>query len=172
VYTGADISRGNFWGGPGNIGIINGIILTSGSVDLGPGPNSSGGAGFDADQGGDPDLNAIAGISTYDAFTTILTAWAEVEPMQAYHIKLAVGDGLDHVFDSGVFPVPATDIITIVSDDGEDFSVALIGHDGRSYSNISANSQVTMDLSELPAGIYFLRITGSNGVATRKIYKK
>ena len=43
TYTGADISRGKFWGGPGNIGIRDGVLLTSGSVNIAPGPNNNGG---------------------------------------------------------------------------------------------------------------------------------
>lgn len=204
TYTGNNISRGKFWGGPGNIGISDGIILTSGNVTVAPGPNNAGGAGADSGQPGDPDLTAIAGVSTfdacvlefdfipqsntvsfkyvfgseeyheyvnqfndafgffisgpgidgpysnnsenialipltnipvtinnvncgnpyncstscencqffvnnnqpftqYDAFTTVLRAWANVTPCETYHIKLAIGDGIDHVYDSGVF---------------------------------------------------------------------
>jgi len=204
TYSGNNISRGEFWGGPGNIGIEDGILLTSGSVSVAPGPNNSGSAGSNSGQGGDSDLTAIAGVSTfdacilefdfipqsntvtfkyvfgseeyheyvnqyndafgffisgpgiegpysnnsanialipltnipvtinnvncgnpyncaenctncqyfvnntqqftqYDAFTKTLTAWANVTPCETYHIKLAIGDGIDHAYDSGVF---------------------------------------------------------------------
>ncbi len=39
----------------------------------------------------------------YDAFTTVLTASAQVIPCETYHIKLAVADVGDGIFDSGVF---------------------------------------------------------------------
>jgi hypothetical protein len=39
----------------------------------------------------------------YDAFTTVLTASATVTPNLTYHIKLAVADASDGVYDSGVF---------------------------------------------------------------------
>ena len=39
----------------------------------------------------------------YDAFTTVLTASADVVACETYHIKLAVADVGDGVFDSGVF---------------------------------------------------------------------
>ncbi len=202
TYTGADISRGKFWGGPGNVGIRDGVLLTSGSVNIALGPNNSGGAGQSVNLPGDPDLTMIANVTTYDAcvlefdfipqskvvsfryvfaseeyheyidqyndafgffisgpgisgpysnnsknialipltnipvsintvnagnpygsacdncqffvnnvqnftqydaFTTVLTAWANVVPCETYHIKLAIGDGADHVYDSGVF---------------------------------------------------------------------
>ncbi len=42
-------------------------------------------------------------IVTYDGFTTVLTAAAAVQCGQTYHIKLAIGDGFDSIYDSGVF---------------------------------------------------------------------
>ncbi len=39
----------------------------------------------------------------YDGFTVPLTAITAVQCGQTYHIKLAIGDGGDHIFDSGVF---------------------------------------------------------------------
>ena len=39
----------------------------------------------------------------YDAFTTVLTAMAVVVPCSTYHIKMAVADATDHIYDSGVF---------------------------------------------------------------------
>ncbi|TND08199.1 MAG: PKD domain-containing protein [Bacteroidetes bacterium] len=39
----------------------------------------------------------------YDGMTVVLTARHAVQCNQTYHIKLAVGDGADHILDSGVF---------------------------------------------------------------------
>ena len=39
----------------------------------------------------------------YDGFTVILEATAIVQPCQTYHIKLAVADGFDGIYDSAVF---------------------------------------------------------------------
>jgi hypothetical protein len=303
VYTGNDISRGNFWGGPGNIGVSNGIILTSGCVTVAPGPNNAGGAGCDSGQEGDIDLDAIAGVSTfdacvlefdfvpeyanvwfqyvfcseeyheyvgqfndafgffisgpgisgpysnnsenialipmtevpvsinnvncgnpyncqlyctncqyfvknnqqftqYDAFTTVLTAFAETEPMQTYHIKLTIGDAIDHVYDSGVFlqassfcsgpvtgikgidpqedtrvdyhvyPVPAGDRLNINSEDGKSFYAQMFGPDGQTFMSEPGESHLTLDISMVPPGVYFLRITDADGVITRKIFKR
>jgi gliding motility-associated-like protein len=40
---------------------------------------------------------------TYNGFTTVLTALADVIPCQTYHLKLAIADGFDEILDSGVF---------------------------------------------------------------------
>lgn len=39
----------------------------------------------------------------YDGYTTVLTAEAIVTPCQTYHIRLAIADAGDHIYDSGVF---------------------------------------------------------------------
>lgn len=40
---------------------------------------------------------------TYDGFTQIFTAKAATQSCISYHLKLAIADGFDHIFDSGVF---------------------------------------------------------------------
>lgn len=40
---------------------------------------------------------------TYNGYTVVLTAKAEVIPCQTYHIKLAIADAFDDAYDSGVF---------------------------------------------------------------------
>jgi hypothetical protein len=295
VFAGADSSRGSFWEGPGNIGVSNGIILTSGNVNLAPGPNQPVKASAMNDMPGDIDLETLSGggvsydacvlefdfvpfyeyvwfqfvfcseeypefagsafndvfgffisgpgitgpysgnsknialipgtevpvsinnvnqdvnpeyyvvndsnFIQYDGFTTVLTAESEVEPMETYHIKLAIGDISDYIFDSGVllqassfcsgpitrvgkidqsvsgenyqvYPVPAGDVLNIVSQDGQYFDIKLVGQDGRICKTIPGKSQVTLDISAVPPGIYFLRITDNDGVTTRKIFKK
>ncbi len=42
-------------------------------------------------------------VITYDGLTTVFTAMAAVNPVDTYHLKLAVADVSDGVFDSGVF---------------------------------------------------------------------
>lgn len=47
--------------------------------------------------------NSSGTTVAYDGFTVVMTAWALVQCGTQYHIKLAVADGGDSVFDSGVF---------------------------------------------------------------------
>jgi len=50
------------------------------------------------------DNAAINGTTiAFGGFTTPLTAWCHVTPCQTYHIKMAVGDGSNGLYDSGVF---------------------------------------------------------------------
>jgi gliding motility-associated-like protein len=69
VYTGSPVASGSFTnGGTTNIGLQSGVIMTSGSAALVPGPNIQSGAGVNNQQPGDPNLNSlIPGYSTYDA---------------------------------------------------------------------------------------------------------
>lgn len=39
----------------------------------------------------------------YDGFTTVMTAISNVIPCETYHLKLAIADGGDQIYDSGVF---------------------------------------------------------------------
>lgn len=49
-------------------------------------------------------VNNLGGASTqFDAFTTVLTAGAAVQCGETYHIKIAIGDALDNIYDSAVF---------------------------------------------------------------------
>lgn len=47
--------------------------------------------------------NGSGATIVYDGFTTVLTAWCRVVPCLTYHLKIALGDAGDGVFDSGVF---------------------------------------------------------------------
>jgi hypothetical protein len=66
-YTGASAARGFFNGATSNIGLASGVILTTGDIINAPGPNSSGGEGTDNSGFGDPDLDQISGVFTFDA---------------------------------------------------------------------------------------------------------
>ncbi len=68
-FQGLPIAAGSFNnGGTTNLGLQSGIILTSGSVNVVPGPNNSGSAGQSNNLSGDPHLQGlIPGYTVYDA---------------------------------------------------------------------------------------------------------
>ncbi|TVR42179.1 MAG: hypothetical protein EA392_00635, partial [Cryomorphaceae bacterium] len=66
TYTGAAHAIGNFWNGC-SFGMEEGILLTTGNVNIAPGPNNSGSAGVNNGTPGFPLLQDLAGALTYDA---------------------------------------------------------------------------------------------------------
>ncbi len=52
---------------------------------------------------GNEDEGEMALTYQFDGFTTVLTAAAKIEPGIWYHMKIAIGDAGDEVYDSGVF---------------------------------------------------------------------
>src|SRR2546426_1078248 len=58
-YTGASIASGTFTGGSGILSLSSGIVLTTGSVNNVPGPNSTTGATYPNNTAGDADLNNL-----------------------------------------------------------------------------------------------------------------
>lgn len=65
-YTGQAIAVGYFNGTNSNIGLNSGVLLTSGSINVAPGPNNNAGAGFSNNGPSIPALNAIANSPTRD----------------------------------------------------------------------------------------------------------
>jgi len=102
-----------------NIAIVPGTTNTPVSIyNINNGPNNTG-----------PCVNCqyyvdnSSGLTIeFDGMTTVLTAWATVIPCQTYHIKLAIGDAGDHVYDSGVF-LEANSFSTSAVQISADFSV-------------------------------------------------
>ncbi|MFK7907836.1 MAG: choice-of-anchor L domain-containing protein [Chitinophagales bacterium] len=62
-----EVAYGTFDGTNSNIGIDNGIVLTTGSIDNAVGPNNDSGAQTDNGGDGDSDLSAIVNQTTFDA---------------------------------------------------------------------------------------------------------
>ena len=66
--------------------------------------------------GGGPVYGVDPYYIEYDGFTTVLTAEAAVSPCTWYHLKLAIGDESDFVFDSGVFLKAKSLVTTYLAD--------------------------------------------------------
>lgn len=105
---------GPFSGGAINIALVPGTnipvsinTLNSGvptNWDEDPGPCFAADPNWEANSVYYVDNASQSGtIVTYDGFTVVLTAFALVQCGEQYHIKLAIGDGFDESFDSGVF---------------------------------------------------------------------
>ncbi|MFH1319883.1 MAG: choice-of-anchor L domain-containing protein [Bacteroidota bacterium] len=104
--------------GPGITGVENIALVPSTSTYVAINTVNNGTIGLQGDSlgcggQGDPGLNnstyfvdneTLNGQSVqYDGFTTVLTAQKALTPCETYHIKFAVADVSDGVWDSGVF---------------------------------------------------------------------
>lgn len=58
----------------------------------------------------------------FDGFTKVLTVQYDVVPYQKYHIKIAIGDASDELFDSGVF-LEAGSFVSVVDTGGKHYAV-------------------------------------------------
>ena len=65
-YTGREIAVGTFNGTASNIGLNGGVIITTGSINVAPGPNNNGGATFSNNGPNIPELEALAQSTTLD----------------------------------------------------------------------------------------------------------
>ncbi|MGB0916595.1 MAG: choice-of-anchor L domain-containing protein, partial [Flavobacteriales bacterium] len=101
--TGPYSSPGAFPGGSQNIALLPATTtpvaidnVNNGQSGTEPATGPCTNCAFYVDNSSGPALQ-------YDGYTTVLTAEATVTPCETYHIKLAVGDAGDHIYDSGVF---------------------------------------------------------------------
>jgi len=75
-----------------------------------------------------------------------------------------------------IYPMPVKDILNIeLSTHTDIFSLELINITGKVLQSRSINTSLktkavkSMDLSRLDSGLYFLKLNGKKGVATKKI---
>ncbi len=66
-FTGVSGQSGYFNGSNSNIGLAEGVILSSGNVVTAIGPNDNGGAGNNVGSAGDDDLELLSGVNSFDA---------------------------------------------------------------------------------------------------------
>lgn len=97
--------------GPGIVGTQNMALIPGTSIPVTINNVNGGSAGTSSGGGGSCDTshanyyvdNSNGATLEYDGFTTVLTALAVVVPCQVYHLRIAIADAGDGVYDSGVF---------------------------------------------------------------------
>ncbi len=101
--SGANPAGGNYVAK--NIALIPGTTLpvAINSVNGGPGSGYTASGCISTAYGAYYTDNSSGTSIVFDGFTHVLTAWCRVIPCTNYHIKLAIGDGGDESYDSGVF---------------------------------------------------------------------
>jgi hypothetical protein len=73
-----------------------------------------------------------------------------------------------------VYPNPAAGIVTILSGGTSILGVSILNVLGEAVLDIPnlRESDITLDISKLPSGTYFLRIQTSNGSVLRKVVRE
>lgn len=72
------------------------------------------------------------------------------------------------------FPNPVTNVLIIKSSDNSEGNIKIIGIEGKTLKSIDINGsfEVTVDMIEFPAGLYFVELNTRKGRITKKIVKK
>ena len=100
----------------------------------------------------------------YDGFSYVFTAWHAVTPCSTYHIKLAIGDAVDHILDSGVF-LEKNSFSSVGVTVNTSFSVPSLGERAIEGCSNATVSVVSPEAVSQPYTIYFtISGTAVNGV--------
>lgn len=133
----------------------------------------------------------------FDGFTTVLIAKKEVIPGETYHLKMAIADALDDLYDSGVFlktksmksyntitsveekkefenmisPNPAIDKIEIILKEKSEIKILnLEGQILKKY--ISDKNNFSINISDITKGLYLISIHNNSGTIIKKLIKE
>lgn len=90
----------------------------------------------------------------------------------AYDRLLAMGKEPVTTPELVAYPNPTADHVTVLTGSDQPQRAELFAADGRKVLETTVAGQSTVDLSEMPAGIYFLRVHDRYGVRTTKVVKK
>ncbi len=104
---------GFFISGPGITGMQNiaripgtGAVISINSVNNGPanaGPCNNCAYYVNNGNGSNAPFNSSSNYLQYDGYTTVLEAVSQVQCGKTYHLRIAIADVADEIFDSGIF---------------------------------------------------------------------
>ncbi|HRZ43126.1 MAG TPA: choice-of-anchor L domain-containing protein [Bacteroidales bacterium] len=111
-------------------------------------------------------INNANGVTIqYDAFTTVLTAWALVTPCVSYHFKIGVADAGDGILDSGVF-LEANSFSTDAIEVETEYSIPGAGKSAIEGCN---NAIVKFSISKFATDTIWVLIDTMYGTATNGV---
>ena len=111
--------------------------------------------------------------STYDVFVRSVCADGVYSGWSEKYTFRTTAVGIEEVVNGNVvlYPNPASTMVTIRGIEGES-TVTVVDLNGREVYKNTANSDLTIDLTGYAKGAYFVRITGENTTAIRKLIVK
>lgn len=84
--------------------------------------------------------------------------------------EIALPTGLkENNFEFSVRPNPASDVVNIQLADGGIHQVNITDISGKLLMQLNANKSLKVDVSSLPAGLYFVEVTGNTGRGVQKL---
>ncbi|MBL4716216.1 MAG: hypothetical protein COC01_06545 [Bacteroidetes bacterium] len=81
-----------------------------------------------------------------------------------------IGDSQLSTYDFEVYPSPASDYINISFDDNEINDVEIYNILGKKLSTIKLNKNTIYNITDLPTGLYFIKVKDSQGVVHTKSF--
>lgn len=110
------------------------------------------------------DVNTVSSVGVYDNITAVASA---TDTLLATNSAEMVTSTIE------AYPNPATDVITISSKNNEINSVVMTDINGRTVKNVNVTGTETqINISDLAAGVYTMKIISNEGIATKKIIKE
>lgn len=93
-----------------------------------------------------------------------------IRPVFGTPAEAAAGEGeVKHALDLNVYPNPSTGSISFAFNDAEQYQAVVFNSLGKICRESIVRNSDGMDLSDLDAGIYFIRVTGTSGTATFRL---
>jgi len=196
----ADI-MGIFISGPGIIGVQNIARLPDGSP-IGVNYVNNGNPGW-SETPASPPVNPeyfepswpYSGYDVqYDGLTIPLIAKAVVIPNEKYRISIAIADGGDSSYDSGIFIReggitasmnensltnqvniwynPSSQYVSIkLNEYMENTTYSVVDLSGKTLEQAALSENKTIDMSAYSSGMYLIRVEGKNGMLSKKIIR-
>jgi hypothetical protein len=107
--------------------------------------------------------NAAGTTIVFDGFTTVLIAQASVVPGTTYHLKMALADVGDNIFDSGIFlkaqSMKSYMYVGVEENETHHFSIAPnpIGSDSKLNLNLLHAGKVNLTVSDISGKVVYSR---------------
>ena len=120
--------------------------------------------------GSNPNLTCIQ----VDDVSYSTTNWTQIDIASSFSLNCGTV-GIDDVSSANglsVYPNPVTNQLFIDLDNQEVTSIHIIDYSGRVVKSITNSNTKSIDVSDLPQGIYILKVSNKSGVLTNRFIKQ
>ena len=111
------------------------------------------------------DVNTVASVGVYDNITATATATDTLLATESVEFSASNFE---------TYPNPATNVVNISSKNNGINSVVMTDVNGRTVKNINiaSTTETQINISDLAAGVYMMKISSNEGTTTKKIIKE